>query len=187
MKVDDLIKYYAPNSTPGNPHDICQGYVTEIFPSEGLQIITDTQLIIDGLSPITYGRPIRLEGKGEWFVSDKCDCIVGHQDDGTMVNVHQASRNFKAISEMAKKHFMILSGCFLILEKRVAKRVLSILLKHLLKETRVIRISNQRYVSVLVLHNCSHPPPPLFIVYLFLTSMLITNDIKVVLHRKKLN
>ena len=76
MTLGDLVEYYAPNSTPGNPHDISQGHATEIFPSEGLSIIFNTHLIIDGLYPITYGHPSRLEGKGEWFNADKCECIV---------------------------------------------------------------------------------------------------------------
>jgi hypothetical protein len=56
--------------------------VTEILPSEGLNIITDTHLIIDRLHPITYGHPIRLDREGEWISTDNCECIVDRQDDG---------------------------------------------------------------------------------------------------------
>jgi hypothetical protein len=76
VKVGDLVEYYAPQGTPHNPHDICQGHVTEILPSEGLNIFTDTHLIIDGLHFITYGHPIRLESVGEWINTDTCECIV---------------------------------------------------------------------------------------------------------------
>jgi hypothetical protein len=65
VKVGDLVEYSAPQGTTHNLHHICQGHVTEILPSEGLNIFTDTHLINDGLHPITYGRPIRLEGVGE--------------------------------------------------------------------------------------------------------------------------
>ena len=101
MKVGDLVEYHAPEGIPHNPHDICQGHVTEIFPSEGLTIILDTHLIIDGLHPITYGRPIWLEGVGEWINTDKCECYVGRQDDG----VRRQSGKFKAVSDGAKQSF----------------------------------------------------------------------------------
>ena len=81
VKVGDLVEYYAPKGTPHNPRDICQGNVTEILPSEGLNIGTDTHLIIDGLHPITDGHPIWLEGVGEWINTDKCECVVDQQDD----------------------------------------------------------------------------------------------------------
>ena len=101
MKVGDLVEYYAPEGTPQNLHDICQGHVTEIFPSEGLNIITDSHLIIDGLHLITYGRPIRLDGEGEWINTDKCECYVGRQDDG----VRCQSGKFKAVSDGTKQAF----------------------------------------------------------------------------------
>jgi hypothetical protein len=95
------VEYYAPQGTPHNPRDICQGEVTEIFPSEGLSIITDTHLIIDGLYPITYGRPIRLNREGEWISTDNCECIVDRQDDG----VHRQSGKFKAVVDDAKEAY----------------------------------------------------------------------------------
>ena len=64
------MEYYAPQGTPHNPSDLCRGEVTEIYPSEGLGIITDTHLIIDGLHPITYERPIQLNREGEWINTD---------------------------------------------------------------------------------------------------------------------
>jgi hypothetical protein len=101
VKVGDLVEYYAPQGIPHNPSDICWGQVAEILPSEGLNIITDTHLIIDGLYPITYGRPIRLNGEGEWISTDNCECIVDRQDDG----VRRQSGKFKAVIDDAKEAF----------------------------------------------------------------------------------
>ncbi len=95
------MEYYAPQGTPHNPSDICRGEVTEIFPSEGLSIITDTHLIIDVLHPITYGHPIRLNRDGEWISTDNCECIVDQQDHG----VHRQSDIFKAVVDDAKEVF----------------------------------------------------------------------------------
>jgi hypothetical protein len=101
VKVGDLVEYYAPQGTPHDPSDICRGEVTEIFPSEGLSIITDTHLIIDGLHPITYGRPIRLNREGKWISTDNCECIVDQQDDG----VRRQSGIFKTALDDAKEAF----------------------------------------------------------------------------------
>ena len=101
MKVGDLVEYFAPQGTPHNPSDICRGEVTKIMPSEGLNIITDTHLIIDGLHPVTYGRPIRVN-KGEWINTNLCECIVDRQDDG----VRRQSGKFKAVVDEAKEAFM---------------------------------------------------------------------------------
>ena len=95
------MEYYAPQGTPFNPSDLCRGEITEIFPSEGLSIITSTHLIIDGLYPITYGRPIRLNREGEWINTDNCECIVDRQDDG----VRRQSGIFKAVVDNAKEAF----------------------------------------------------------------------------------
>ena len=100
VKVGDLVEYYAPQGTPHNPRDVCQGEVTEIFPSEGLNVITDTHLIIDGLHPVTYGRPIRVN-KGEWISSNLCECIVDRNKDG----LRRQSGKFKAIVNDAKEAF----------------------------------------------------------------------------------
>jgi len=100
VKVGDLVEYFAPQGTPHNPSDICRGEVTEIMPSEGLNVITDTHLIIDGLHPVTYGRPIRVN-KGEWINTDLCECIVDRQDDG----VRHQSGKFKAVVDEAKEAF----------------------------------------------------------------------------------
>ena len=67
---------------------------------EGLNIITDTHLIIDGLHPVTYGRPIRVN-KGEWINTNLCECIVDRQDDG----VRRQSGKFKAVVDEAKEAF----------------------------------------------------------------------------------
>lgn len=95
------MEYYAPQGTPFNPSDLCRGEITEIFPSEGLSIITSTHLIIDGLYPITYGRPIRLNREGEWTNTDNCECIVDRQEDG----VRRQSGMFKAVVDTAKEAF----------------------------------------------------------------------------------
>ncbi len=94
------MEYFAPQGTPHNPSDICRGEVTEIMPSKGLNIITDTHLIIDGLHPVTYGRPIRVN-KGEWINTDKCECIVDRQDDG----VRRQPGKFKAVVDEGKEAF----------------------------------------------------------------------------------
>jgi hypothetical protein len=121
VKVGDLVEYCAPQETPHNPSDICQGEVTEILPSEGLNIITDTHLIIDGLHAITYGRPIRLDREGEWISTDNCECIVDRQDDG--VRCH--SGNLQLLLMVQKRLFMRrrTRSCFPILVKRKAMRV----------------------------------------------------------------
>jgi hypothetical protein len=75
--------------------------VTEIFPSEGLSIITDTHLIIAGLHPITYGCPIRMNREGEWISTDNCECIVDRQKDGVR---HQLGK-FTAIVDDAKEAY----------------------------------------------------------------------------------
>jgi hypothetical protein len=99
------VEYYAPQGTPFNPSDLCRGEITEIFPSEGLSIITSTHLIIDGLYPITYGRPIRLNREGEWTNTDNCECIVDRQEDG----VRRQSGMFKAVVDTAKEDFYTLN------------------------------------------------------------------------------
>jgi hypothetical protein len=100
-KVGDLVEYYAPEGTLHNPRDICQGHVTKILPSEGLSIVTDTHLIIDGLYLITYGHPIQLGREGEWISTENCECIVDRQDDG----VCRQSGNFKAVLDESKEAF----------------------------------------------------------------------------------
>jgi hypothetical protein len=101
VKVGDLVEYYASQGTPHNPRDICRGEVTEILPSEGLSIITDTHLIIDGLHPITYGRPVQLNREGEWISTDNCECIVDRQDE----EVRRQLGIFKAVVDDAKEAF----------------------------------------------------------------------------------
>jgi hypothetical protein len=121
VKVRDLVEYYALQGTLHNPSDICRGEVTEILPSEGLNTITDTHLIIDGLHPITYGHPIRLDREGKWISTDNCECIVDRQDDGVC---HQSGK-FTAVVDGANEAFMRrrTRSCFPILVKRKAMRV----------------------------------------------------------------
>ena len=94
------MEYYDPQGTPHNPRDARRGEVTEILPSEGLNVMLDTHLIIDGLYPVTYGRPIRLD-KGEWISSNFYECIVGRRKDG----LRRQSGKFKAIVNDAKEAF----------------------------------------------------------------------------------
>jgi hypothetical protein len=58
VKVGDTIEYYAPKAGVGDQYNICKGNVTTILPSESLEVMTDIHLYVDGLVPITYGRPI---------------------------------------------------------------------------------------------------------------------------------
>jgi hypothetical protein len=58
VKVGDTIEYYAPEAVVGDQYNICKGNVTTILPSESLEVMTCTHLYVDGLVPITYGRPI---------------------------------------------------------------------------------------------------------------------------------
>ncbi len=74
--MGNTIEYYAPKAVVADHYNICKGMVTTILPNESLQVITDVQFYVDGLIPITYGRPIWFE-EGEWFFSNNCNCIVG--------------------------------------------------------------------------------------------------------------
>ncbi len=80
MNVGDTIEYYAPESVVGDHFNICKGTVSTILRCDSLQEMIDVHVYIDGMIPITYGRPIRLVG-GEWFHSDNCNFIVG-DDNG---------------------------------------------------------------------------------------------------------
>jgi hypothetical protein len=83
VKVGDTIEYYVPEAVAGDHLNICKGMVTTILPNESLQVMADVHFYINGLIPITYGRPIQFEG-GEWFLSDNCNCIVGHDEGATI-------------------------------------------------------------------------------------------------------
>jgi hypothetical protein len=58
VKVADTIEYYVPESVVGDHFNICKGTVSTILPNDSLQEMTDIHFYIDGLIPITYGRPI---------------------------------------------------------------------------------------------------------------------------------
>jgi hypothetical protein len=58
VKVGDTVEYYAPEALVGDHFNICKGIVTTILPNESLQVMTDVNFYVDGLKPITYGRPI---------------------------------------------------------------------------------------------------------------------------------
>jgi hypothetical protein len=58
VKVGNAIEYYVPESVVGDHFNICKGMVSTILPNDSLQEMTDVRFYIDGLIPITYGRPI---------------------------------------------------------------------------------------------------------------------------------
>jgi hypothetical protein len=60
--------------------------VAIILSDESLQVMTDMLFYVDGLIPITYGRPILFEG-GEWFLSANCNCIVGDNEGATICRI----------------------------------------------------------------------------------------------------
>jgi hypothetical protein len=66
--------------------------------------MTDMYFYVDGLIPITYGRPIQFEG-GKWFSSVKCDCIDGDDEGAT---IHRILGQFLDIKKRAKKELIAL-------------------------------------------------------------------------------
>jgi hypothetical protein len=60
IQVGDTIDYFSPHSVVGVSNNMCSGVVTSIFPTHSLEEMTDTHLVVDGLYPITYGRPIQF-------------------------------------------------------------------------------------------------------------------------------
>jgi hypothetical protein len=42
----------------GDLYNICKNNVTTILPSDSLEVMTNIHLYVDGMVPITYGRPI---------------------------------------------------------------------------------------------------------------------------------
>jgi hypothetical protein len=102
VKVGDTIDYYAPESVVGDHFNICKGTVSTILPNDSLQEMTDVHFYIDGLIPITYGRPIQFEGD-EWFNSHNCNFIVG---DDKGANLHRISGKFSDIKKTATEEFI---------------------------------------------------------------------------------
>ena len=102
VKVGNTIEYYAPEAVVGDPFNICKGMVTTILPNESLQVMTDVHSYINGLIPITYGRPILFEG-GEWFLSANCNCIVGDNEGATICRI---SGQFLDIAKRAEEEFI---------------------------------------------------------------------------------
>jgi hypothetical protein len=88
----------------GDPYNICKGNVTSILPSESLEVMTDIHLFVDGLVPITYGRPIQIE-KGEWFDSNKCTCIVGDYNSAIIDHLRRILGQFSDITKRAEEQF----------------------------------------------------------------------------------
>jgi hypothetical protein len=81
--------------------NICKGNVTTILPNESLQVMTDVHLYVDGLVPITDGRPIQFE-EGEWFFSNRCNCIVGDEEGATICRIFG---QFLDITKWAEEEF----------------------------------------------------------------------------------
>jgi hypothetical protein len=102
VKVGDTIEYYVPEAGVGDQYNIYKFYVTSILPSEYLEVMIDIHFIVDGLVPITYGRPIRFE-KGEWFDLNNCNCIVGDDASTTMAHVRRILGQFSDISKRAEE------------------------------------------------------------------------------------
>jgi hypothetical protein len=98
-----ILQYYAPESAPEIPSNICKGRVTEILPSEGLDFISNTHLIVDGLTPIIYGPAIRFEENGKWFYTNNRICIVDCQKKRAMDNLHRISDIFNDIAKKAER------------------------------------------------------------------------------------
>ncbi len=86
MKVGDTVEYYVPGSVVGDHFNICKGTVSAILPNDCLQEKTDRHFYIDGLIPITDGRPIQFEG-GEWFNSHNCNFIVGDDKGANLCRI----------------------------------------------------------------------------------------------------
>jgi hypothetical protein len=88
----------------GDQYNICKGNVTTILPSESLKVMTDVHLYVDGLVPITYGRPIQFE-EGEWFISNNCNCIVGDGKGATLGPVRRILDLFSDSTKSAEEEF----------------------------------------------------------------------------------
>ncbi len=58
VKVGDTVEYYVPESVVGDHFNICKSTVSTILPRDSLQEMTDVHAYVDGMIPITYGRPI---------------------------------------------------------------------------------------------------------------------------------
>ncbi len=87
----------------GDQYNIFKGDVTTILPSESLEVMTDIHLYVDGLVPITYGRPIGFE-KGE-FDSNNCNCIVGDDEVATIGHVRNILGQYSDITKRAEEQF----------------------------------------------------------------------------------
>jgi hypothetical protein len=102
-KVGDTIEYYAPEVGVGSPYNICKVNVTSILPSESLEVMRDIHLFVDGLVPITYGRPIWVE-KGKWFDSNNCNCIVGDDKGATIGHMQKKLGQFSDITKRLRNN-----------------------------------------------------------------------------------
>ncbi len=102
MKVGNTIEYYVPESVVGDHFNVCKGTVSTILPNDSLQEMIDVHFYIDGLIPITYGRPIQFK-RGEWFNSRNCNFIVG---DDKGANLRRISGKFSAIKKRATEELI---------------------------------------------------------------------------------
>ncbi len=87
----------------GDPYNICKGIATIILSSDNLEAMTDIHLIVDGLVPTTYGRPIWFEKGG--FDLNNCNCIVGDDATATMAHVRRILGQFSDISKSAEEQY----------------------------------------------------------------------------------
>jgi hypothetical protein len=86
----------------GDLYNICKGNVTSNLPSESLEVMADIHLFVDGLVPITYGRPIQIE-KGEWFDLNNCNCIFCDDESATIGHVRRILGPFSNITKRAEE------------------------------------------------------------------------------------
>jgi hypothetical protein len=80
--------------------------VRTILPSDNLEIMMDIHFIVDGLVPITHGRPICFE-KEEWFDLNHCNCIVGDDTTASVAHVHRILGQFSDISKRAEEQYHV--------------------------------------------------------------------------------
>jgi hypothetical protein len=99
--MGNTIEYYVHEAVVGDQYKFGKGNVTTILPNESIQVMTDVHLFIDGLVPITYGRPIQFE-EGKWFFSSNCNCILDGDKSATICRL---SGHFLDIAKRAEEEF----------------------------------------------------------------------------------
>ncbi len=102
VNVGDTIEYYVPESVVGDHFNICKGTVSTILHRDSLQEMIDVHVYVDGMIPITYGRPVWFVG-GEWLNSDNYNFIVG-DDNGA--NLRRILGRFSKIEKRATEEYI---------------------------------------------------------------------------------